>query len=254
MRDSRQYIATRTASAFTLVELLVVIAIIGILAGLLLSALSGAKGSAQRVDCVGNIRQLMLFTIQATMDAEDRYPERGPESDWWPQLSGNEPRATGSRLLHCAMDRPPSVNSENRVKFRVTLLPTRSYVMNGFSDAFYDVRGDFDWVGEPMSLATSRIQFPTSTIVFGEKAHVSQQAWLDVLPISADFLADLAEARHRRGSGPDAEIGGRANYGFADGHVASIGFGKATCPINQWCVTSQWRTHGALCAPRIFSP
>jgi len=45
-------------SAFTLVELLVVIVIIGILAALLLTALSLGVGTARRISCVNNERQL----------------------------------------------------------------------------------------------------------------------------------------------------------------------------------------------------
>jgi len=71
----------RRKREFTLIELLITVAIIAILAGLLLPALNAARGRAQAMACMNNIRQMSLGLSTYFIDSGDIVPpyERGEE-------------------------------------------------------------------------------------------------------------------------------------------------------------------------------
>lgn len=70
----RSRINHRTRQFFTLIELLVVIAIIGILASLLLPALSRARYMARHAVCASNLKQIVLSKILYATDNDSYFP------------------------------------------------------------------------------------------------------------------------------------------------------------------------------------
>lgn len=64
----------RVRPAFTLIELLVVLAVIGVLAGLLLPAVSRATESGRATACLGNLRQIGLALQMYVDDHGNRLP------------------------------------------------------------------------------------------------------------------------------------------------------------------------------------
>ena len=97
----------RYEKGFTLIELLVVIAIIAILAGMLLPAISRAKGTAQRTKCLNNLKQIGIASMVYADEHEGAIQVFAPL----------EPRKTWANLL---------ATNQNIKAYEIFVCPTYS--------------------------------------------------------------------------------------------------------------------------------
>ena len=200
------------SAGFTLIELLVVISIIALLIGILLPALSKARGTAKRIACASQIRQSVLAATTYSFDFEGIVLERFGSGLWSRFLQPNY--ISNGDIFMC-----PSQPRQEYHEWQ-----TYGIIYNSGLPGEFKI--DEDPSGNGYAIDTEALKTPSSfalladTVINFSSSSYPNGYWN--FRRAHGFSGGNGHIYMRHDASGNMRHDASGNIGFADGHVESV--------------------------------
>ncbi len=214
----------RSAAAFTLIELLIVVSVITLLIGLLLPALSRARQSASKAQCLSNIRQLETAQVAYASGNEDLILAAGDGTAQGSWMGALESYGTTPSARKCPSDRSPyyaqPIPGSSPPRLRTTSYGVNNYVSPTHAPFGVEPVRYLTQVAQSSSVIHLGELTETGTYAGSDHFHV-QEFYNALAPPITIALIDVQMCLGRHG-GKAKSWDATLTFSFLDGHAETL--------------------------------